>query len=857
MGAERFKHTMTRIRHINICLCLLLAVQAGMARSENDISLIIECNERGIHSISGYDLMAAGVNLFDWDTDRLVMIYDESSIPVHIEDSGDKRFDLHDRLYFFAEGPQQQDRFFINIHGEYYPAIQVFMLHPDHPELEPARYSPEQMTRRLLGDEMKSPVAEFYGSRHFEKDPIWEFIPGNRKDNQIIDYLFWKKMSYPETDKLTSGATIEFEIPETDLRTSSTLDISLAALGYHTLVHNVRLQVNEDFSRSLQWKGNNHQASIEISPGILKPGLNRLSLMLKAPGKIGSMERGSVDLVLMDWFRFHFRRKLIPSPGLDEFIIQPPDGHDLSGNLEISGFVHKPLLCLDIRNDIVHNPMVFRDSIYSAQWTLRMRLPSKVATLVIGESRDLVRPFAIKPYQIRDIYREPVQCELLIITHDTFVDALGPLVDWKESSGMKVHLVTVNQIFNETSGGTVNVKSIAQYIQHVHESSNNPQLKYVLLVGDTSTISKYQSFVPGYAYLDSGNHANDNYYAAFGDPNAPPKVALGRISVRNTGQIENVVRKIIEYERRDHLGYWRISSLLISASESWAKNDAEWIRENFVLPELISEHVHSSPEITDESHHAELTGRLVDAFNRGHFLTAFFGHGGGSVWEVGPTDTVGRIKKHLFNQENVETLKNIEKPTLVLALTCYTNDFDNPHVTQTLGEVFVNSEGGAVAVIGASDRSSIHLNRKLSQEILKILKYEKKIRLGDLFLRGMDKVNGQHSMYNILGDPSLLIHLPSDGVKIYNLKRRSIEGELSIEYELPGEVDLPARAEIMIIDSSGGQIASWSNEIVSNRGSLTLETSPKNLETMNRLVLYVTDNRRMDYVGAYSVDESI
>ena len=847
-------------RHVPkiICIGILFVAQTWNAHCGNRSSLVVECKERGIHSISGYELRDAGVDLAEWHPARMVMVHGHASIPIHILDGGDDQFDLHDRLYFFSEGPQLQELFYINIYGEYYPAVQVYMLYPEHPDLKPSRFHQKNMGRRMRKAVAKTPGMKFYGTRHYEKDPLWEFIPGNRKDHQKTDYLFWKKLSYPETDRVASDVSIEFKMPETELGTTSTLVISLAGLGHYTRTHRVKIGLNREWAWSRQWDGYDHRAEIEVSPGILRPGLNILTLVLEQPKQSRDHpNRQNIDVVLLDWFRLNFRSKLIPGPGLDEFIIRgDPERRD-ENTLVISGFIHKPLICLDVENKVIHQPMIYRESVYSDTWTLQTRLSGPEATLVIGESVDMVKPHRIRPYRVRGIYKEDVSCALLIITHDAFVEALQPLLEWKRSSGLKTHLVTVNQIFNETSGGIPSTESIAEYIRYVYENSRDPELGYVMLVGDTSTISKYQSFVPSYAYLDSGNHANDNYFATFGQPDGFPSVAIGRISVQNTQQIANVTRKIIEYERRDHLGSWRISNLLISASENWARADAEWVKKHYVFPDMLSHHVHSDPGITDDIHHARLTGNLVNAFNRGHMLTAFYGHGGGSVWEVGPTHTEGRIKKHLFDQENVETLENLGKPTLVLALTCYTNDFDNPHVTQTLGEVFVNSEGGAVAVIGASDRSSIYINRKMSQNILQSLREERRIRLGDLFLRSLDEVRNQYSMYNILGDPSLLIHLPSDGVRLYNLAVHHDRKGLTIEYEAPSEIQFPANAEIIMLDESGEAVSSRVDEINSRQGALGLDIAPGAVSDMHRLVVYIADSRRNDYVGSYVVDGDI
>ena len=112
-------------------------------------------------------------------------------------------------------------------------------------------------------------------------------------------------------------------------------------------------------------------------------------------------------------------------------------------------------------------------------------------------------------------------------------------------------------------------------------------------------------------------------------------------------------------------------------------------------------------------------------------------------------------------------------------------------------------------------------------------------------------------MYNILGDPSLLIHLPSDGVRLYNLNRHHDRKGFSIEYEAPGEVQFPANAEIIVLNESGETVSSRIDEIHSRHGTLRLEIAPGQMSDMHRLVLYIADSRRNDYVGSYVVDRDI
>lgn len=128
----------------------------------------------------------------------------------------------------------------------------------------------------------------------------------------------------------------------------------------------------------------------------------------------------------------------------------------------------------------------------------------------------------------------------LIITHDSYSDAIKPLADWKTQKGYKAKIVTLSEI-----GGSDSVR-IRNYIVHAYESW---QIKpeYLLIVGNKDQIP-----FPYYWWGQVARESySDNYYTnVSGD--FRNEMLPGRIWVYDTNQAKTVVAKILNYEKNPY-----------------------------------------------------------------------------------------------------------------------------------------------------------------------------------------------------------------------------------------------------------------------------------------------------------------
>ena len=113
--------------------------------------------------------------------------------------------------------------------------------------------------------------------------------------------------------------------------------------------------------------------------------------------------------------------------------------------------------------------------------------------------------------------------EMLIVCFDKYLEAVEPLVEWKNISGRPTTMVA----YSKAKG------NLKQYLQDYY--AEHPELVYLLLVGEHSNIP---------AESMSGGRS-DNFYGMLEGDDKYEEVLVGRLSVNSMSDAVNQVNKII------------------------------------------------------------------------------------------------------------------------------------------------------------------------------------------------------------------------------------------------------------------------------------------------------------------------
>ncbi len=119
----------------------------------------------------------------------------------------------------------------------------------------------------------------------------------------------------------------------------------------------------------------------------------------------------------------------------------------------------------------------------------------------------------------------------VILTVDTYLEAIEPLVEWKRMKGFDVQVITT-----ALTGGTK--EQIQAWLRQAYANWDIPP-EYLLIVGDVADIPTW----------DFSGNPTDHPYTLMDDGDWLPDLILGRLSVENDYEARTVINKTVNYER--------------------------------------------------------------------------------------------------------------------------------------------------------------------------------------------------------------------------------------------------------------------------------------------------------------------
>ena len=245
------------------------------------------------------------------------------------------------------------------------------------------------------------------------------------------------------------------------------------------------------------------------------------------------------------------------------------------------------------------------------------------------------------------------QGNMLVITYDSFYNAMIPFVQWKNLKGIPTEMVNVSTIGN--------ANAIKAYIADYYTTHG---LTFVLLVGDAVQVPAYypSGFAsdPGYSYIVGSDHYADLF--------------VGRFSAENIAQVETQANRTIAYESDPQIdAQWYQKGVGIASSQGTG-DDGEYDYEHMrnIRTLLLNFTYTAVDELYDGSQGGgdapgDPSPSLVAAsLNEGRSIINYCGHGSPTSW-----GTSG------FSNSNVNTLTNDNMLPFITSVACNNGEFDS------------------------------------------------------------------------------------------------------------------------------------------------------------------------------------
>lgn len=263
-----------------------------------------------------------------------------------------------------------------------------------------------------------------------------------------------------------------------------------------------------------------------------------------------------------------------------------------------------------------------------------------------------------------------------IVTTGDLIGPLQPFIQWKRQQGYRVRTHCPD---------TPHRDSIRAFLSSVYQACPSVPF-YVLIVGD---VDRIPAFTGKNKPSGLSNHHTDLYFGEYtGD--YIPEAMVGRISVSNPAELENVIQKTILYEQ----GYFaaNYTNILLVAGEE-TRSPAP-ITTNGQVNYLSQLSASFRPTTDTVCFHNPASGAQIDsilvALEQGNTLVNFTAHCTTQGWN-----------RPFLSISSLDTL-DIPTPTIFINNCCLSNAFN----TNCFGEELLRKpNGGAVAVIGATNET--------------------------------------------------------------------------------------------------------------------------------------------------------
>jgi hypothetical protein len=255
------------------------------------------------------------------------------------------------------------------------------------------------------------------------------------------------------------------------------------------------------------------------------------------------------DVSLVDYIRLTYWRTYTAE---EDSLRIAANGGDF---LRVNGFSGSSVRVMDITNP---HRVIEVDGQARAEaegYSTRFRVPGHGTRILLAfVDEGAKNPAAVAVNKPSGWHQANQAVDLLMISYGRFLESLTPLKAWRESQGLSVAIVDVEDVYDEFSFGTKTPQGLKNFLLHAKSSWQNPP-RFVLLVGDASFDPRNFYGFGSFDFMPTKlvdtyyqETASDDWLVDF-DGDGLPDMAIGRLPVRTPEEAAAVISKITGYEQ--------------------------------------------------------------------------------------------------------------------------------------------------------------------------------------------------------------------------------------------------------------------------------------------------------------------
>ncbi|HJQ27611.1 MAG TPA: C25 family cysteine peptidase [Blastocatellia bacterium] len=654
--------------------------------------------QEGFYRVTQAELVAAGLDP-RVDPRSLQMFVDGVEQPIKVRGEQDGRFDAGDAIEFYATGldaPSTDTRVYWLVAGS-----------------GPGRRINTAVAKGKLASASNFP----YTVERKDRSTYFTVLRNGDQEN-----FFGATVSGQATDQ-----ALWVQHLATPPKATATVEVSLQ--GLTQLPHTVGLQLNGTEIGALSFNGQAlGKTSLQVPAALLREGENRVQLIARG---------GPSDVSLVDAIRITYPHSFTADSNALRLTAQ--GGQQVS----VGGFTSPAVRLVDVTDANAVQEITGTVSGGKAGYTLTAAVPGagerRLLALIDSQLKQPAAVSANRPSQWR---RAANGADLLIFTRREFAAALQPLVALRQSQGLSVALVDVEDAYDEFSFGQKTPQALKDFVSYA--AANWKQAPRFLLLAGSATYDARN-------YLGYGDYdlvptklidtaemetASDDWFADIaGDGLA--RLAVGRLPARTPTEAAALVAKIISYE---HSSPASEATMVADVNDGF--NFEVAARQ---LATLVPDALRVN-QIARGAGDTSARSELMAALARGQKVVNYVGHGNVNVW-----------RGDLLTNDDASRLTNSDHLPLFVMMTCLNGYFIDPAL-DSLGSSLLRAEhGGGVAVWASSGITGAADQAQMNQQLYRSLFGDSSLRVGEAITKAKAAISDRdvRRTWILLGDPTM------------------------------------------------------------------------------------------------------
>ncbi len=373
--------------------------------------------------------------------------------------------------------------------------------------------------------------------------------------------------------------------------------------------------------------------------------------------------------------------------------------------------------------------------------------------------------------------------DYLIIAPPAFMTPAQRLADFHTSnSGLTVSITNPELIYNEFSSGSQDVTAIRDFVRMLYKkAAPGKEPRYLLLFGDASYDYKNRTqnntnIIPSFQSVASlspiSSFVSDDYFGMLDDnegqaANGKLDIGIGRFPVFTVEQATQAVDKVLYYCSGDERvkNDWRNVVTFVADDQNEGGN--LFVEDSEDLSKIIEKdypHYNVDKIYSDAynmistpggARYPEVNEAISKRMEKGSLLMNYVGHGGELGWG----------HERILEVPDIIRYSNKDRMPVFVTATCEFSRFDDPERVSAGEWVFLNPEGGGVALFTTSRLTFAGTNKSLLvnfyQQVFR-QQSGKYMKMGDLLVAsktGMSSSPNIHA-FVLLGDPAMQMAYP-------------------------------------------------------------------------------------------------